>query len=124
MPEINRFYGIAIETHSGDHHPPSSPAEYSGQEASVDIATRSVIAGDLPSRAYGLAAGGWRLAAGGWRLVAGGWRLAAGGWWLAAGGWRLAAGGWRLAAGGWCASGRRSIAQRSSRSGKRPASSD
>ena len=54
MPEISRFYGIVIRMYWDDHNPPHLHAEYSGDEALIDIATRAVIAGRLRPRALGL----------------------------------------------------------------------
>lgn len=54
MPEISRFYGIVVRMYWDDHNPPHLHAEYSGQEALIDINTRAVIAGRLPPRALGL----------------------------------------------------------------------
>jgi hypothetical protein len=56
MPEISRFYGIVIRMYWDDHNPPHMHAEYSGDEALIDIATQAVIAGRLPPRAMGLVA--------------------------------------------------------------------
>lgn len=56
MPELSRFYGIAIRMYFSDHNPPHFHARYAGAEALVEIATLSVIAGRLPPRAMGLVA--------------------------------------------------------------------
>lgn len=56
MPELSRFYGIVIRMYFGDHNPPHFHAHYEGDEALVEIATLSVIAGKLPPRAMGLVA--------------------------------------------------------------------
>lgn len=54
MPEICRFYGIAIRMYFDDHNPPHFHAEYSGHEALIDIHTLGVFSGRLPARALGL----------------------------------------------------------------------
>lgn len=51
MPEISRFYGIVIRMYFGDHLPPHFHAEYSGQEALIDITQPAIYAGKLPHRA-------------------------------------------------------------------------
>lgn len=54
MPEISRFYGIAIKIFYNDHPPPHFHAEYSGSVMLVAIETLAVIAGKLPPRATGM----------------------------------------------------------------------
>ena len=54
MPEICRFYGIAIRMFFDDHNPPHFDAWYSGQESVVDIQTLAAISGGLPPRAHGM----------------------------------------------------------------------
>ena len=54
MPEICRFYGIVIRLFFDDHNPPHFHAQYSGDEAVIDIRNLGVIAGGLPTRAAGL----------------------------------------------------------------------
>lgn len=56
MPEISRFYGIVIRMYFADHNPPHFHAYYGANEALMEIATLSVIAGKLPPRAMGLVA--------------------------------------------------------------------
>jgi hypothetical protein len=56
MPEISRFYGIVIKIFFDDHNPPHFHAQYSGQEALIDIRTLAVISGRLSARALGLVA--------------------------------------------------------------------
>jgi Domain of unknown function (DUF4160) len=54
MPRISLFYGIVIWIyHDEIHHRvrPHFHATYSGYEASIDIETLEIIAGDLPPRA-------------------------------------------------------------------------
>jgi hypothetical protein len=54
MPEISRFYGIAIKMFYNDHAPPHFHAEYGGNVMIVAIETLGVIAGRLPPRATGM----------------------------------------------------------------------
>ena len=54
MPEISRFYGIVIRMYFTDHFPPHFHAEYGEHEALISIEELREIAGDLPSRAFGL----------------------------------------------------------------------
>ena len=54
MPRISEFYGIVIEMYFSDHAPPHFHARYSGDEATVVIATGEVLAGALPGRALRL----------------------------------------------------------------------
>ena len=56
MPEICRFYGIAIKMFFDDHNPPHFHALYSGDEAIININTLGVISGRLPARALSLVA--------------------------------------------------------------------
>ena len=56
MPEISRFYGIVIKMFFDDHNPPHFHAQYSGDEALININTLAVIAGRVPARAQGLVA--------------------------------------------------------------------
>ena len=51
MPEISRFYGIAIYIYFDDHAPPHFHAMYGGREAVFDIETAAVIRGRLSARA-------------------------------------------------------------------------
>ncbi len=50
MPEISRFYGIAITMNFKDHNPPHFHATYQDYEISVDIKT-SVVSGTMSKRA-------------------------------------------------------------------------
>lgn len=50
MPEISRFYGIAITMNFNDHNPPHFHATYQDYEISVDIKT-GVVNGSMPKRA-------------------------------------------------------------------------
>ncbi len=54
MPELSRFYGIAIKMFYNDHNPPHFHAEYGNQQMVVDANTLAVIGGRLPPRAMGL----------------------------------------------------------------------
>ena len=54
MPEICRFYGIAIRMFYNDHAPPHFHAEYGDDEVLVGIDTLAIVAGKLPPRATGL----------------------------------------------------------------------
>ena len=53
-PRISAFYGIVIEMHFGDHAPPHFHARYSGEEATIVIATGDILDGSLPPRALRL----------------------------------------------------------------------
>jgi hypothetical protein len=61
MPEISRFYGIRITMNSNDHQPPHFHAEHGDDEASVDIRTGQLLAGQLSSRAFRLVQEWWAL---------------------------------------------------------------
>lgn len=54
MPEISRFYGIAIYIYFREHDPPHFHAVYGEYEALIDIQTLGVLAGHLPARSLGL----------------------------------------------------------------------
>jgi len=54
MPELSRFYGIRITMNFVDHAPPHFHATYGDDEAQVEIATGTVIGGELPRRAAAL----------------------------------------------------------------------
>jgi hypothetical protein len=54
MPEICRFYGIAVFMYYKEHQPPHFHAVYGGREALISIETLSVLAGSLPPRSLGL----------------------------------------------------------------------
>jgi Domain of unknown function (DUF4160) len=59
MPRISTFYGIVIWMYHNEIHHRGRPhfhAAYGGDEASVDIDTLAVIAGELPPRARRLVA--------------------------------------------------------------------
>ena len=54
MPEISRFFGIAIKMYWDDHNPPHFHAFYADEQALIDITTLSIFAGRLSPRALGL----------------------------------------------------------------------
>ena len=51
MPTICSFYGTAIRMFFNDHAPPRFHARYGEFEATIDIASLTVIEGELPRRA-------------------------------------------------------------------------
>ena len=51
MPRLSQFYGIAIYMYYRDHAPPHFHAIYGEDEAAVEIATGTILAGGLPRRA-------------------------------------------------------------------------
>lgn len=55
MPEISRFFGISIRMYFDEHNPPHFHAIYGGSEAEIGIAPLSLLNGELPRRALGLA---------------------------------------------------------------------
>ena len=59
MPRISSFYGITIWMYHDEIHHLGRPhfhARYGESEASIDIESLTIIAGDLPSRARRLVA--------------------------------------------------------------------
>lgn len=54
MPEISRFFGMAIAMFYNDHSPPHFHVAYAGRHALIIIETGKVLAGDLPPRALKL----------------------------------------------------------------------
>ena len=54
MPEICRFFGIVIRMNFNDHAPPHFHARYGSENVAIEIATLTVIAGNLAPRALGL----------------------------------------------------------------------
>jgi len=54
MPTISRFYGIRIRMFYNDKHGPHFHANYAEYRALISIADGSIIAGELPVRAYHL----------------------------------------------------------------------
>ncbi len=64
MPRISSFYGITIWMYHDEAHHLGRPhfhARYGGEEASIDIESLTVIAGELPPRARRLVAE-WAMA--------------------------------------------------------------
>jgi hypothetical protein len=51
MPEVSRFFGIAIRMYFDDHSPPRFHAFYGGSEAQIGIEPISLLNGTLPNRA-------------------------------------------------------------------------
>ena len=51
MPEISRFYGIAIYMFIGDHNPPHFHVYYDGSSALVSIQDGTILKGSLPPQA-------------------------------------------------------------------------
>ncbi len=54
MPEISRFFGIAIRMFYSDHAPPHFHAAYAEHEAVLAIDTLEVMGGELPRRPLAL----------------------------------------------------------------------
>jgi hypothetical protein len=54
VPEISRFFGIVIRMNFNDHAPPHFHARYGNENVAIEIATLTVIAGNLAPRALGL----------------------------------------------------------------------
>jgi Domain of unknown function (DUF4160) len=54
MPELARFFGIIISMYYNDHPPPHFHVRYETQKAIIDIATLSVLAGELSPRVRGM----------------------------------------------------------------------
>ena len=54
MPCVSRFYGIAIYLYANDHNPPHLYAKYAGGDAAIELATLTILAGDLPERALSM----------------------------------------------------------------------
>ena len=54
MPTISRFYGILVRMFYDDKHSPHFHVVYAEYRALVSIEDGSILAGDLPSRAYQL----------------------------------------------------------------------
>ena len=51
LPEVSRFFGIAIRFYYNDHEPAHFHAVYGEQEALIEIASLAVLRGELPRRA-------------------------------------------------------------------------
>ena len=54
MPTISRFYGILIRMFYDDKHGPHFHVVYAEHTALISIDDGSILAGDLPNRAYQL----------------------------------------------------------------------
>ena len=54
MPEVSRFFGIAIRFYYNDHQPAHFHAVYGEHEALIEIDTLAVLRGELPGRALAL----------------------------------------------------------------------
>ena len=54
MPEVSRFFGIAIRVYYNDHEPAHFHAVYGDDEALVEIDTLALYRGYLPRRALAL----------------------------------------------------------------------
>jgi hypothetical protein len=54
MPEVSRFFGIAIRMYFDEHLPPHFHAIYSGYELQVGIDPIQVLEGRLPHRAVSM----------------------------------------------------------------------
>ena len=54
MPTISRFYGIKIRMFYNDKHGPHFHANYAEYRAQISIVNGSIVAGELPARAYNL----------------------------------------------------------------------
>ena len=54
MPEVSRFFGIAIRFYYNDHEPAHFHAVYGEHEALIEIETLAVLRGELPRRALAL----------------------------------------------------------------------
>lgn len=54
MPELSRFFGIAIRVYYNDHEPGHFHAVYGDDEALIEIDTLAIYRGHLPRRALAL----------------------------------------------------------------------
>jgi hypothetical protein len=54
MPEVSRFFGIAIRFYYNDHEPAHFHAVYGEHEALVEVGTLAVLRGSLPRRALAM----------------------------------------------------------------------
>ncbi len=54
MPEVSRFFGIAIRFYYNDHEPAHFHAVYGEHEALVEIDSLAVLRGEIPRRALAL----------------------------------------------------------------------
>ena len=55
MPTICRFYGLLIQMYFDDHNPPHFHVIYNDFQAAIAINDFSILEGDLPPKALGLA---------------------------------------------------------------------
>jgi len=60
MPTISYFYGIYIRMYRNDHQPPHFHVKYNEFEASIEINTGIISAGEIPPRVRALTEE-WRL---------------------------------------------------------------
>jgi len=56
VPEVSRFFGIAIGLYYSEHGRPHFHAFYGECDASIDIENGEIISGQLPTRALALVA--------------------------------------------------------------------
>ena len=54
MPEVSRFFGIAIRFYYNDHEPAHFHAVYGEHEALIEIDSLAILRGELPRRALAL----------------------------------------------------------------------
>jgi Domain of unknown function (DUF4160) len=54
MPRISQFYGIAVYLYYRDHAPPHFHAIYGEYEAKIEIASATIMDGELPRKAKNL----------------------------------------------------------------------
>lgn len=54
MPEISRFFGIAVTMNYNEHRPPHFHIKYGGYFATMSIRTLSLDDGTLPPRVRGM----------------------------------------------------------------------
>jgi len=54
VPRISQFYGIAVYMYYRDHAPPHFHAIYREYEAQIEIASATVLEGELPRKARNL----------------------------------------------------------------------
>jgi hypothetical protein len=55
MPEISRFYGIAVRMFYNDHAPPHFHAAYGDHELVIGVSPIAVLAGTGPARVRSMA---------------------------------------------------------------------
>ena len=54
MPEVSRFFGIAVRFYYNDHEPGHFHAVYGEHEALIEIDSLAVLRGQLPRRALAM----------------------------------------------------------------------